>query len=105
MFFTDYRRHKDSVIRSSLLWDYDLSAFDWQRMRNIVVQRVLERGRINDFYAMLNLYGLKGVKEALASVPYMSDKDMNFACLTFNLNKNNLKCYKLRQSRPQHFNS
>ena len=102
---SDYKYHTDSTLRTSLLWEYDMSAFDWQAMRNVVVQRVLERGRRDDYYAMLNLYGLKGVRDALCNVPYMNDKDMNFACHAFNLKKENLKCYKLKQSRQQHFNS
>lgn len=105
MLFDDYKKHSASTIRPSLLWEYDLDCFDWQAMRNVVVQRVLERGRINDFYAILNLYGIDGVKEALKQVPYMNDKDMNFACITFNLNKEDLKCYTQRQYRAQHWNS
>lgn len=103
--FADYTKHTDSVIRPSLLWEYDMTHFDWQKMRNIVVQRVLERGRKDDYYAMLNLYGLQGVQDALKDVPYMNDKDMNFACHTFHLDKKDLKCYKLKQSRQQHFAS
>lgn len=103
--FADYKYHTDSTFRPSLLWDYDMSAFDWQAMRNVVVQRVLERGRKDDYYAALNMYGIDGVREALRNVPYMNAKDMNFACHAFNLKKEDLKCYKLKQSRLQHFNS
>ena len=103
--FADYKYHLVPTVRPSLLWEYDLSAFDWKAMRDIVVQRVLERGRRDDYYAMLNLYGVDGVRDALRAIPYMNDKDMNFACHTFNLKKEELKCYKLKHSRQQHFNS
>ena len=88
-----------------MLWEYDLERFDWQQMRNEVVQRVLERGRMDDFYAILNMYGIEGVKAALREIPYMNDKDMNFACITFGLNKEELKCYTKKQSMPLHWNS
>jgi len=104
MLFDDYRAHSDATIRPSLLWEYNLSNFDWQDMRNIVVQRVLERGRMDDYYAMLNLYGREGVREALKAIPYMSKKDMNFACFVFNLKKEELRCYIMRQSHPLHGN-
>ena len=74
-------------------------------MRNEVVQRVLERGRMDDFYAILNLYGVEGVKAALREIPYMNDKDMNFACVAFDLRKEELKCYTKKQSMPLHWNS
>lgn len=97
--------HKSAEVRPSLLWEYDLSNFDWQQMRNEVVQRVLERGRMDDFYAILNLYGEEGVKAALREIPYMNDKDMNFACIAFDLRKEDLRCYIRKQSIPLHWNS
>ena len=105
MLFEDYKMHPDAQVRQSLLWEFDLDRFNWQTMRDIVVQRVLERGRMDDFYAILNLYGEEGVKAALKAIPYMSDKNMNFACVTFNLGKEELKCYTKRQSATQHWNS
>ena len=97
--------HKSAEVRPSLLWEYDFSNFDWQQMRNEVVQRVLERGRMDDFYAILNLYGEEGVKAALREIPYMNDKDMNFACIAFDLRKEDLRCYIRKQSMPLHWNS
>ena len=88
-----------------MLWEFDLEEFDWQQMRNEVVQRVLERGRMDDFYAILNLDGVEGVKAALREIPYMNDKDMNFACVAFDLRKEELKCYIRKQSMPLHWNS
>ena len=103
--FEDYTYHKDAKVRPNLLWEYDLERFDWQQMRDEVVQRVLERGRMDDFYAILNMYGIEGVKAALREIPYMNDKDMNFACVTFGLNKEELKCYTKKRSMPLHWNS
>ena len=48
---------ENSSISPSLLWEYDLSHFDWWKSRKIVVQRVIERGWLKDFYAAFNLYG------------------------------------------------
>lgn len=103
--FEDYHNHKNAEVRPSLLWEFDLEKFDWQKMRNEVVQRVLERGRMDDFYAILNLYGVEGVKAALREIPYMNDKDMNFVCVAFDLRKEELKCYTKKQSMPLHWNS
>ena len=103
--FEDYHNHRNAEVRPSLLWEYDLEKFDWQQMRNEVVQRVLERGRMDDFYAILNLYGVEGVKAALREIPYMNDKDMNFVCVAFDLRKEELKCYTKKQSMPLHWNS
>jgi hypothetical protein len=105
MFFDDYKQHSDSQIRPSLFWEYDLTRFDWNQMRTLVVQRVVERGRMDDFYAMLNMYGIDGVREAIKDIPTLCPKDLSFVCNVFNLKKEELKCYTLKQLRPQHWNS
>lgn len=104
MFFSDYTEHQDAKIRPTLLWEYDLSDFNWQKMRTIVVQRVIERGRPDDFYGMLNLYGYEGVRNAIKDIPVMSNKDMSFVCIIFDLKKEELKCYTQKLLRPQHWN-
>lgn len=105
MFFKDYRLYKHAKIRESLLWEYQTDHINWQQMRNVVVQRVIERGRIDDFYAILNLYQLKGVKDAIRQIPSMNNKDIAFVCSVFNLKKEDLKCYIKKQLTPQHWNS
>ena len=49
-------KHQPKV-RHSLLWEYDLCSFDWQYMRALVVERVIERGWDEDYYALFALYG------------------------------------------------
>lgn len=98
MFFENYKKHPEAKVRHSLLWEYDLDRFDWQNMRPIVVQRVIERGRLEDFYAILNLYGLKRVKESIKTVPYLNPKDQSFVCTVFGIKKEDLACYKKTQS-------
>jgi len=92
MFFSDYHQHKEAKLRESLLWEYDTERIDWQAMRTIIVQKVIERGRPEDFYAILNQYTLEGVKQAIRQIPYLNKKDLSFACTIFNISKNELKC-------------
>lgn len=105
MFFDNYKLHPNAKVRESLLWEYDLTRFNWEEMRNLVVQRVIERGRMDDFYAILNFYGLIGVKQAIMQIPYLNQRDRSFVCSVFNLKKENLKCYTKQQLKIQHWNS
>lgn len=104
MFFDNYNLHKDAKIRNSLLWEYEIEKINWQQMREIIVQRVVERGRMNDFYAILNLYGLEGVKEAIKQIPYLNPKDLAFVSSVFEIKKEELKCYTKKQLKNQHWN-
>ncbi|WP_080903877.1 hypothetical protein [Parabacteroides sp. Marseille-P3160] len=105
MFFDDYPSHSEAQIRPSLLWEYNTEEIDWNEMRNVVVQRIIERGRPDDYYAALNLYGLQGFIEAIKTIPYMNVKDMAFVCHVFGLKKEELKCYTRQQLHRQHWNS
>jgi hypothetical protein len=105
IYLSDYKKHQDAKINPALLWEYNLSDFDFQQMRNIVVQRVIERGWPNDWYAALNLYGEKGMKDAIKSIPYLNDKDLNFVSKAFEIPLSEMKCYEKKQSRPAHWNS
>lgn len=101
MFFSDWEnKSKDAKISKSLLWEYDLSHFDWYEMRTVVVQRVIERGWMKDFYAAIRLYGgLDNFREIIKTIPKLSALDIAFVCNVFNLNKEELRCYTWEQSR------
>jgi len=105
IYLEDYKKHPDAKINPALLWEYNLSDFDFQQMRNVVVQRVIERGWPNDWWAALNLYGENGIKEAIKAIPYLNDKDMNFVSKAFEIPLSKMKCYIKKQSQPAHWNS
>jgi hypothetical protein len=93
-------------VNKALLWEYDLSSFDWTAMRRTVVQRVIERGREEDFLAIFRLYGgIEGVRKIIRDeVPWLSPIDMSFAYRIFGLKKEDLKCYTRAQSRAKLLN-
>ena len=93
-FFEDYAKLGCTTINPALLWDQDISTFDWWEGRKLVVQRVIERGRPEDFCAAFNMYGgIEGFREIIKTLPYLSDKDINFVCTFFDFKKEDLKCY------------
>ena len=85
--FDDYIRNKGCCkVSKTLLWDYDLTQFDWQRSRKVVVQRIIERGWLRDYFAAFDLYGgIEGFREIIKEVPTLSAQDMNFVCTAFGL--------------------
>lgn len=104
MFFDDWKTHKKETISKAILWEYNTDSADWswQNMSKIVVSRVIERGREEDYYAMFQLYGgIDGVKEIVKKIPYMNSKDMNWCCVLFKLNKEDLWCYNRALSRQK----
>ena len=90
----DYKKHIEAKINPTLLWEYDLNRFDYHAMRNVVVQRVIERGWPEDWWAALNLYGEDGMSKAIREIAYLNDKDMNFVSNAFDIPLSEMKCYE-----------
>jgi hypothetical protein len=103
MYFNDWQKHKDAKIGYWLFWEYNMDKFDFQIMRGLVVERVLERGSKNDYYAMFNMYGgINGVKQIIIhKVPFLRDTDLNYVETVFNLKREDLACYKKQQLRKK----
>lgn len=101
MYFLDYKKHQAATLRPSLLWEYDLTHFDWEAMRKVVVQRVVELGRRDDFYAMLNLYGVEKVRETIKTLPLTDKKNIAFVCREFEIDNAELQCYTEKPFRMQ----
>ena len=75
-----------------------MNNFDWQSSKTIVAQRVIELGTPEDFYAAFDLYGgIEGFREIIKTIPHLSDIDINFVCVIFNLKREELRCCTKRQ--------
>ena len=105
MYFDDFKNHSGAKLNPKLLWEYKIPEFDYTAMCKVVVQRVVERGWPNDWYFILNLYGVEGVKSAIKELAYLNDKDMHFVSHQFGIPLTSLKCYEKKQSANQHWNS
>lgn len=105
MYFDDFRKYSDATLSPHLLWEYNLSDFDYNKMRNVVVQRVIERGWPRDWYFILNKYGIDGVKRAIKDISYLNDKDMNFVSHQFDIPLTSMKCYEKKRSANLRWNS
>ncbi len=102
--FEDWNTHKKESISKSLLWEYDLDCpqWDWDYMKHTVVERVIERGNMSDYYAMLQQYGgFENVREIVKQIPKLSSMDMNWVCRLFKLKKEELKCYTRSRLRAE----
>ena len=89
------------TIPKRLLWDVNIQHFDLQKGRAFVAERVAERGKLEDFYAMFSLYGgVENVRDIYKNEVYsLSSRALAFICIAFNLKKEEMKCYIRRRSK------
>ena len=52
-------------INPSLLWEYDLATSNYDKSYKIVIERVLERGHLNEWREILNYYGEEKILETI----------------------------------------
>ncbi len=104
MYFDDWnKKSKNKQISRSLLWEYDMDNFPWQKMGTTVMQRIIERGWPDDFYAAIAIYGgIENTKNIIKQIPVLSAKNIAFVSLLFDIPKKELKCYTRKQLREQH---
>ena len=103
--FQDWKtKIKDNPqVSPHLLWDVNLAKVDYQKMKTYIVERVIERGSEDDFYAIFQLYGgPEGVREIVRKgCDFYDPRDEALARVLFDLKKEDLECYKRRQLRKE----
>jgi len=103
--FQDWKEQikNNPQVSPHLLWDVDKSKIDWEAMKVFIVERVIERGDENDFYAIFQLYGgLEGVREIVKKTNFADPRDEALARTLFNLKIKDLECYKRKPLRKKH---
>jgi hypothetical protein len=90
--------------RPSLFWDIDMTQWDDEKMKQFIIQRVVERGWPDDWCIMIERYGISEIRKTLKKIPYLNHVDMRFASIIFNIPEKEMTCYKRRQLKHEHWN-
>lgn len=79
----------------SLFWEYDKNTFIPSEHKKIVVSRVVERGRLNDYFAAFDACGgIEGFKKVYMSLEHPNKYSINFICIALNIKKEDLQCFR-----------
>jgi hypothetical protein len=65
-------------IRRHLLWEYNYDKLDFTRSFVIVIERVIERGNMNEWKEILLYYGREKVLEVARKSKQLDNKDKQF---------------------------
>ena len=66
------------AIYNDLLWEYDLDTFNYDRSYKIVIERVLERGNIQQWKEILHYYGKEKILETIEWSAQLTERDKQF---------------------------
>ena len=72
-------KEKPHIINSALLWEYDLETFNYVNSYKIVIERVLERGNLEEWKEMVNLYTKEQILETIEWSAQLDKRDKEFS--------------------------
>ena len=83
---------------SHLFWDVNPATLNLEKNKQLIVERVIQRGSRSDLAALLAYYGKEQVREILKQLAWLNEKDMAFVQVYFGIPFNEMKCYTKKQS-------
>ncbi len=72
-------REKPHIINTALLWEYDLETFNYKKSYKIVIERVLERGNLEEWREMVKLYSKEQILETIEWSAQLEKRDKDFS--------------------------
>jgi hypothetical protein len=91
------------VFNKRIFWDVDFEKIDYDAKGNFVIERVFERGDVEDIRNCRHYYGEEKVAQALLNAKFLPETTMYLASAVINKPVTEFRCYKLRQLNPTLF--
>lgn len=70
---------KPHIINPALLWEYDLETFNYEKSYKIVIERVLERGNLEEWREMVRIYTKEQILETIDWSAQLEKRDKEFS--------------------------
>lgn len=86
------------VFDRRIFWDVDYDRMDIDAKWRFVIERVFERGDVEDIRQCRRYYGDEKVKEALLNAKFLPDHRLSLASAVVNEPLEKFRCYILRRS-------
>ncbi len=90
-------------LRPSLFWDADVQTIDLQKHRAHIIERIMLRGRLDEFRVMMQFYGRETVETVMLNARWLDRTTLAFCSTIFDTPTSAFRCYKLAQSNPGHW--
>lgn len=85
-----------------LFWD--LNTHDKEISKTIIIERVFNRGDIEDLRKIIEYFGIETIKKEIIKAGFLDKKTLNFASKFLNIPKQDFQCYSKMQSTHIHWN-
>ena len=90
-------------LRPGLFWEFNIQSIDLQQHKASVIERIVTRGRWEEFLEMLRFYGQDTVKQVVLNARWLDKRTLAFCSAVFDMPVTEFRCYKLAQLNPEHW--
>jgi hypothetical protein len=91
------------IFHRRIFWDVNFDKLDYDLRANFVIERVFERGDVEDIRNCRRYYGDEKVTQALLNAKFLPETRMYLASAVINRPLKDFRCYILRQLNPELF--
>ena len=88
------------IFNKRIFWDVNFEQIDYDAKASFVIERVFERGDVEDIRQCRRYYGDEKVTTALLQAKYLPLHTIHFASAIIDKPLNEFRCYTLRQLNP-----
>lgn len=89
------------IFNRRIFWDVDFDKIDYDLRARFVIERVFERGDVDDIRQCRRYYGDEKVADALLNAKFLPQHTLYLAAAVIDREIEEFRCYKLRQLNPQ----
>ncbi len=79
-------------ISKRAFWDIDYNSINWDHNSQYLIIRVIERGKLQDLFALIRYYGKDKIKQELVNASQLPQRTYYFALTYFDLTKEDFRC-------------
>jgi hypothetical protein len=94
---------KKPVFNKRIFWDVNFEALDYDKKASFIIERVFERGDVEDIRKCRRYYGDEKVTDVLLNAKYLPERRLHLAAAVIDKPFTEFRCYILRQLNPELF--
>lgn len=83
-----------------IFWDVDVDRLDIDKRAAFVIERVFERGDVEDIRNCRRYYGDEKIKSVLLAAKFLPEHRLHLASAVIDTPIQSFRCYILKQSNP-----
>ncbi len=88
------------ILDKRIFWDVDFAKLDYDGKASFIIERVFERGDVEDIRQCRRYYGDEKVTAALLNAKFLPLQTIYLAAAVVDRPLTDFRCYKLRQLNP-----